>query len=214
MGITVEEIQKRFSDSQLFDILRKSPYIKDEVEKILSAEEQAEKAAREAVIDGLESNSRRVGELDKQIAAQRLIHDETHAAFRREADKLGGLLSERAACQTHEGQLCCQLSQLGEGRLSFAMQLLDEGLRSWPSQIDELEFQINTATRDRFDGRWPSAHVRRVAALAELKARLRRHQEGIATLRRWAYARVSPREQTARVDALLEAIAAAEATPA
>jgi len=209
MSITVSEITKpRFSDRDIWNIFRRHPFVEEEIERILSAEEQEEKRQRLAVLDALEENGRRSNELDAKIAAQRQRHDDAYAIYRREADLLGDLTQQRAVAQQTEGSLCCQLSANGERALDTALRLLYDGMLYLPARIRELEAALREEKPDFFDRRPHPYHADRIAELTKLRARFKKTNAALKTALGWVAARVSPREQTERVEKLMADLAA------
>jgi len=204
MSITVDPVvKKRFSDRDIFAIFRKHPFVEKEIEKILSAEEAEEKRQRLAVLDALNENGRRSNQLDARIAEQRRRHDDAYAIYRREADLLGDLTMQRAVCQQQEGHLCSDLSNHGERDLDTALRLLYAWRADLPPRIAELEAALRSERVDPFDGRRHPHHADRIAELTKARAKLKKTDAALKLAVSWTAARVSPREQSARVESLM-----------
>lgn len=204
MSITVNPVMKqRFSDRDIFAIFRRHPFVEEEIEKILSVEEAEEKRQRLAVLDALDENGRRSHELDARIAEQRKKHDDAYAIYKREADLLGDLTTQRAVCQHQEGRLCSDLSNHGERALDTALRLLYAWRADLPPRIADLEAALRLERIDPFDGRRHPYHADRIAELTKAKTKLRKTDLALKTAAGWVAARVSPRDQTARVEQLM-----------
>lgn len=195
-----------FTDREVLDLIRETPLVQDALQARIDAEGDRELQERLRVLDALDDNASRMREVNAKIEAQQPRHDKAHQAWRVEADKLGALVSEREQLQRREGDLCCQLSQHGEAPLDRALMQSWEGVANYGQQIRQIESDLATVRRDVFDSSYPAWRARKVAELEDLKRRLHRNQQAIQVLTPWVAARISPREQTERVNKLMASL--------
>ena len=192
-----------FTDREVIDLMRQTPLVQDALQARIHSAALEEKAERERILDALEENGRRQRQIDKDIEKQQPVHDAAHAAWKREADKLGELFDLRLQLTRAETELCGDLANNGEGPLDDAIRMLWEGVVSYSVQINELESDLRTYRRDQFDGTYPEKRGRMVAELDYLKRRLQWNRSAITTMTPWRMARIPPREQIARVEKLM-----------
>ncbi len=183
---------------KLFDMVSRSPAIQDALAQERAAEEAQKTKARIEIIDHLASLAKDVRAVDEQIGKQQAVTDKAHDAYVEQAHKLGALNTRRAELQMMESSACRGLSDNGERILDEALTSLDGQMRWLADEVRLLqENPAMTADGQR----------ERLAKIARFTGYHRAIKDALGRARKLSYARISPAELAAKVEALMTPLA-------
>jgi hypothetical protein len=157
-------------------------------------------------IDGIQAAVKEGARLEAEIAAQEVKTRAAHEAYLKQDTKLRELSDNRRHIQDREASLCTALVFLGEGPLNTLLLKTDQVIQEKCVEIAHLEGVISRGRYDP-DRAWKPALVRAPSDLSKAQSMKRKLEAAASTARTWVNARISPREQVARVEALEASLA-------